>query len=108
MPLSNPDSGAACGGKFLSNGTGIFLGTENRNGIELYHLRNTGKVFAFSGHEASDYIQPNKWYRKISIVSVKKGEKGNDSKAGALMDSCSKGITFFRKISTGMNRSYKW
>ena len=98
MPLSNPDSGAACGGKFLSNGTGIFFGTENRNGIELYHLRNTGKVFAFSGHEASDYIQPNKWYRKISIVSVKKGEKGNDSK----------GITFFSKISTGMNRSYKW
>ena len=40
------------GGKFPSNGTGIFLGTENRNGIELYHLQNTGKVFAFSGHEA--------------------------------------------------------
>ena len=75
MPLSNPDSGAAWGGKFLSNGTGIFFGTENRNGIELYHLRNTGKVFAFSGHEASHYIQPNKWYRKISIVSVKKKGK---------------------------------
>jgi len=30
----------------------FFFGTENRNGIELYHLRNTGKVFAFSGHEA--------------------------------------------------------
>ena len=41
LVFSNPDSGAACGGKFLSNGTGIFLGTENRNGIELYHLRNT-------------------------------------------------------------------
>ena len=40
------------GGKFPSNGTGIFFGTENRNGIELYHLQNTGKVFAFSGHEA--------------------------------------------------------
>ena len=24
--------------KFPSNGTGIFFGTENRNGIELYHL----------------------------------------------------------------------
>ena len=34
-------------------GTGIFFfGTENRNGIELYHLQNTGKVFGFSGHEA--------------------------------------------------------
>ena len=38
--------------KILSNGTGIFLGTENRNGIQLYHLQNTGKVSAFSGHEA--------------------------------------------------------
>ena len=35
----------------------------------------------------------NKWYRKISVVSVKTG-KGNSSE----------GITFFRKISTGMNR----
>ena len=52
LVFSKPDSGAACGGKFLSNGNGIFLGTENRSGIELYHLRNTGKVFAFSGHEA--------------------------------------------------------
>ena len=33
--------------KIPSNGTGIFLGTENRN-IELYHLQNTGKFFAFS------------------------------------------------------------
>ena len=40
------------GGKFPSNGTGIFFGTENRNGIELYHLQNTGKVSVFSGHEA--------------------------------------------------------
>ena len=42
------------GGKFPSNGTGIFFGTENMNGIELYHLQNTGtgKVFAFSGHQA--------------------------------------------------------
>ena len=39
------------GGKFPSNVSGIFSGTENRNGVELYHLQNTGKVFAFSGHE---------------------------------------------------------
>ena len=39
------------GGKIPSNGTGIFFGTKNRNGIELYHLQNTGKVFAFSGTE---------------------------------------------------------
>ena len=25
----------------------VFFGTENRNGIELYHLQNTGKFFAF-------------------------------------------------------------
>ena len=40
------------GEKFPSNGTGIFLGTENRNRIELYHLQNTGKFFAFSRNEA--------------------------------------------------------
>ena len=39
--------------KFLSTGiTGIFVGTEKRNGIESYHLENTGKFFAFSRHEA--------------------------------------------------------
>ena len=37
--------------KFLSNGTGIFLGIEKRNRIELYHLQNTGKFFTFSRHE---------------------------------------------------------
>ena len=36
--------------KFLS--TGITVGTEKRNGIEFYHLENTGKFFAFSRHEA--------------------------------------------------------
>ena len=40
------------GEKFLSNGPGIFGGTKKRNGIELYHLQNTGKFFAFSRHEA--------------------------------------------------------
>ena len=40
------------GEKFLSNGPGIFLGTKKRNGIELYHLQNTGKFFASSRHQA--------------------------------------------------------
>ena len=40
-----------CTGISVENGTGIFFGTENRKGIEFYHLQNTGKVFAFSGHE---------------------------------------------------------
>ena len=40
------------GEKFPSNATGIFFGTENRNGIELYHWQNTGKFFASSRHEA--------------------------------------------------------
>ena len=30
----------------------VFFGTENRNGIELYHFQNTGKFFAFSRNEA--------------------------------------------------------
>ena len=35
------------------NGAGIFFfGTENWNGIELYHLQNTRKFFAFSRREA--------------------------------------------------------
>ena len=38
--------------KLPSNGTGICFGTENRNGIELYHLQNIGKFFIFSQHEA--------------------------------------------------------
>ena len=29
-----------------------FFGTENRNGIELYHLQNVGKFFALSLHDA--------------------------------------------------------
>ena len=40
------------GEKFLSNGTGIFFGTENRKWIELYLLQNTCKFFTFSEHEA--------------------------------------------------------
>ena len=39
---------------FPTNGTGIFIiiiiffRIENMNGIELYHLQNTGKFFGFS------------------------------------------------------------
>ena len=40
------------GEKFSPNGTGIFFGSESRNGIELYHLQNIGKFFAFSWLEA--------------------------------------------------------
>ena len=50
--------------KCPSNGTGIFLGTENRKRIELYHLQNTGRVFAFSRHEACT-SNPYKLYRKF-------------------------------------------
>ena len=39
--------------KVSLNGAGIFFfGTENRNGIELYHLQNTRKFFAFSRRKA--------------------------------------------------------
>ena len=40
------------GEKFQSNGTAIFFGSENRNGIELCHLQNTHKLFALSRLEA--------------------------------------------------------
>ena len=43
------------GENFPSSGTGIFFGTENRNGIDLYPLQNTGKFFTFSQHEASHW-----------------------------------------------------
>ena len=33
---------------FYGNFGEKFFGTENRNGIELYHLENTGNFFAFS------------------------------------------------------------
>ena len=39
------------GENFPLNGTSIFFGTENRNGIELYHLQDIGKFFAFSRHD---------------------------------------------------------
>ena len=38
------------GEKCPLNGIGIIFGTENRKGIELYHLQNTGKFFIFSRH----------------------------------------------------------
>ena len=40
--------------KFPTNGTGINLvfHIEKRNGIDLYHLQNSGKFFNFSQKEA--------------------------------------------------------
>ena len=49
-----------------SNGTGIF--TANRNGIELCHLQNTDKVFAFCREEA--------WHG-TGIQSTQFGRSGN-------------------------------
>ena len=49
------------GEKFLSNGTGIFFGTENRNGIESYHIQN----FSLSLNMKPGTGNPNKWYRKF-------------------------------------------
>ena len=82
------------GEKFSSNGTGIFFGTENRNGDELYHLQNTGKYFAFSRLEAWHW-QCKQMGQKISVVFGKSGKKVMPRKV----------LLFFRKISTGMNSS---
>ena len=48
--------------KFPSNGTGIFFGTENSNGIELYHLQNTGKFFSFSFLFPEDFHRDEPFY----------------------------------------------
>ena len=60
----------------------FFGGTENRNGIELYHLQNTGFSLSFDLKPGPG--NPNKWYRKFRLFRLK-WEKGNTSK----------GITFF-------------
>ena len=47
--------------KFPTNGTGIFIiiiiffRIENMNGIELYHLQNTGKFFRFSREKEAQW-----------------------------------------------------
>ena len=64
------------GKNFPSNRTSclvFFGGTEDRNGIELYHLQNTGKFFAFARHEAWHY-NPIKWYRNFGRFG-KNGKK---------------------------------
>ena len=71
----------------------VFTGTENRNGIELYHLQNTGKVFAFSGWRLALVIQTN--------GTEKFGRFGKNGKSILPR----KVLPFSRKISTGMNRS---
>ena len=48
----------------------FFFGAKKRNGIELYHLHNTGKFFAFSQHEAW-HEKSKQTVLKISVVSVK-------------------------------------
>ena len=55
------------GENFSSNCTGIFLGTKNRNGIELYNLQNTDMKPGASN--------PNKWYRKFRPFNGKNGKK---------------------------------
>ena len=83
------------GEKFPSNGTGIFLATENRHGIELYHVQNTGKFFTFSRHEAC-----------MALVIQTNGTEnfGRFGKNGKKVIP-RKILLFLRKISTGMNRS---
>ena len=46
------------GEKFSSNCTGIFLGTENGNGIELYLYKILVNLRLSTGN-------PNKWYRQF-------------------------------------------
>ena len=81
--------------KFPSNGTGIFLASENRHGIELYHVQNTGKFFTFSRHEAC-----------MALVIQANGTEnfGRYGKNGKKVIP-RKILLFLRKISTGMNRS---
>ena len=62
------------GEKFLSNGNGILWATKNRNGIELYHLQNTGKFFAFSRLEAW-HRQSKQMVQNILVISVKTGKR---------------------------------
>ena len=52
------------GEKFPSNGTGILMGTENRNGIELCHLQNTSD-FSLSLDMKPGTSNPDKCYRKF-------------------------------------------
>ena len=76
------------GEKFPSNISGIFLAPKTGTGLSCTIYKIPVK-FSLSLDMKSGTSNLNKWYRKISVVSVKTG-KGNSSK----------GITFFRKIST--------
>ena len=79
------------GEKFSLNCTGIFWGTENGNGIELYHLQNTSK-FSLS-LDLKLVIQTNGTENLCRFG--KSGKKVIPRKV----------LLSFRKISTGMNRS---
>ena len=73
---------------------GIFFGTENRNGIELYHLQNTGKMFHF-------FLT---WSLALVIQTNGTENFGRFGKNGRKLIP-RKVLLFFRKISTRMNRS---
>ena len=60
--------------KFLSNGTGIFLAPKTGTGLSCTIYVMPVK-FSLSQDMKPEIIHPNKWYRKISIVSVKNEKK---------------------------------
>ena len=62
------------GENFPSIGTAIFFRTVIRNEIELYHLQNTGKFFAFSQEEGWLW-KSKQMVQKISVVLVKAEER---------------------------------
>ena len=69
--FSNPDSGAACGGKFPSNSTGIFLAPKTGTGLSctIYEIPLSLDMKPGTSH-------PNKcMVQKISAVSVKTGTR---------------------------------
>ena len=75
LVFSNPDSGAACGGKFPSNGTGIFLAPKTGTGLSCTIYEIPVK-FSLSLDMKPGTSHPNKcMVQKISAVSVKTGTR---------------------------------
>ena len=64
LPMSAYHLYGNFGEKFPSNGTGIFFGTENRNGIELYHLQIPVN-FSLSLGLKPGTGNPDNFYRKF-------------------------------------------
>ena len=74
----------------------VFFRTENRNGINFYHLQNTGKFFAFSKEEA---------YLALLIIHTNGTENfGRFGKSRKKVIPWNI-LPFPRKTSSGMNRS---